>query len=62
MKKVHLDDMELNQVAGGGLQEFFQKLHDIFKPQPIIPIYPHDPMPFPGDPIRPIYEPVFDDK
>ena len=30
MKKVHLDDMELNQVAGGGLQEFFQKLHDIF--------------------------------
>ena len=59
-KKVQLNDMELNQVAGGGAEEFIQKLKDIFTPQPIIPITPFDPITFPGDPIRPIYEPVFD--
>ncbi len=59
-KKEQLKDMELNQVAGGGLQEFLKKWKDIFTPQPIIPITPYDPVTFPGDPIRPIYQPVFD--
>ena len=59
-KKVQLKDMELNQVAGGVVEEFIQKLKDIFTPQPIIPITHYDPVTFPGDPIRPIYQPVFD--
>ncbi len=42
-KKVQLNDMELNQVAGGGLKEFWQKLKDIFTSKPTLPIRPKEP-------------------
>ena len=52
-KKVQLNDMELNQVAGGGWTEFWQKVKRIItKPaHPILPIEP-----FPGKPVRPIID------
>ncbi len=44
--KVQLNDMELNQVAGGGWTEFWQKVTDAFKPKkPIVPIRPIPVMP-----------------
>ena len=50
-KKVQLNDMELNQVAGGGWTEFWQKVKEIFTPQPIFPIKP-----FPDKPGKPIFD------
>ena len=44
-KKVQLNDMELNQVAGGGWTEFWQKVKEIFTPGSLIPTFPHDPVP-----------------
>ncbi len=51
-KKVQLNDMELNQVAGGGWKEFWQKVKDIFT-EPYIR-WPK-PVPKPLDPFYPIF-------
>ncbi len=42
-KNVQLNDMELNQVAGGGLTEFFKKVVDFFAPHPTLPGLPKVP-------------------
>ena len=55
-KKVQLNDMELNQVAGGGWSEVFQKVKEILTKPGICPITPK-PMPFPGKPVSPIFDP-----
>ena len=52
-KKVQLNDMELNQVAGGGWTEFWQKVKNFFT-EPAHPILPIEP--FPGKPVRPIID------
>ena len=52
-KKVQLNDMELNQVAGGGWTEFWQKVKRIIT-KPVHPILPIEP--FPGKPVRPIID------
>ena len=56
-KKVQLNDMELNQVAGGGFENFLKKLWKIFEPQPIRPIHPIIASPSPKKPVTPIVEP-----
>ena len=45
-KKVQLNDMELNQVAGGGWSEFWQKVKDFFT-EPEKPTKPGKPTPQP---------------
>ena len=44
-KKVQLNDMELNQVAGGGFKEFWQKLKDAFRVEPRVTTRPIPVMP-----------------
>ena len=44
--KVQLNDMELNQVAGGGLKEAFEAIKKFFEPKlPITPIIKPCPRP-----------------
>ena len=51
-KKLQLNDMELNQVAGGGWTEFWQKVKQILTaPGPLAPVFPK-PEPRP-EPIAP---------
>ena len=47
-KKVQLNDMELNQVAGGGMKNSYL-VH-------LIPKFPVERLPLPGKPVRPIFD------
>ncbi len=52
-KKVQLNDMELNQVVGGGWKEFWQKVKRLFTRPQILPIWPKPERPI--DPVNPIF-------
>ena len=56
-KKVQLNDMELNQVAGGGWSEFWKAVKKIFT-EPGYLVNPIKPNPFTDRPGKPIFGPI----